>query len=47
MQNTQYESFKEVLVELADVVKVEAPAVKTVVWEYYNVDGTLIASFSF
>lgn len=45
--HTQYSSFKDVLAPLAEVVKKEEPAIKTVIWEYYSIDGALIASFSF
>ena len=43
----QYDSAKDLLIPLAEGVKQEISAVKTVVWEYYNADGTLIAKFPF
>ena len=45
--HAQYKLYEDTLAALAEVVKVEEPAVKTVVWEYYSIDGNLIFSFSF
>lgn len=44
--NAQYDSLKDVLASLAEVVKKEEPAIKTVIWEYWSIDGELLASFS-
>ena len=45
--NTQYNSLKDALAPIAELIKSEAPAVKTVIWEYYSMGGDLITSFSF
>lgn len=43
----QYDSVKDIFLPIAEGIKQDVPAVKTVVWEYYNADGTLIVSFPF
>ncbi|MBR2934521.1 MAG: DUF4854 domain-containing protein [Oscillospiraceae bacterium] len=45
--NSQYGSFESTLSSVAEGLKVSVPAIKTVVWEYYSMDGELITSFSF
>lgn len=40
-----FEQNEDRLAQTADIIRIEAPCIDEVVWEYYSIDGELLASY--